>query len=266
MTSKIIFIIIIIIIIIKFLKNLQKFCIQKDYYKSYNIIKTNNIFSTMKNILQFLINLYTNSFLAVHKLILNNINYDYINKLNSFIIKKIGNKHIYKLKIIYNYLPRIFFLIVLIVETLLCHKLDFLYKISFILLLPILLQYFIFFFKDNSINSILEFDEYIIIQNIKTNEIISAMDYFKLRSHNLIRNSYSDFLEYKFILANNYNENIDVETTLKHFMQIYFENIDIQNMIIHFEILDDYYSVRFNNIYYIIYIIILFYILHLILL
>ena len=92
------------------------------------------------------------------------------------------------------------------------------------------------------------------------------MDYFKLRSHNLIRNSYSDFLEHKFILANNYNENIDVETTLKHFMQIYFQNIDIQNMIIHFEILDDYYSVRFNNIYYIIYIIILFYILHLILL
>lgn len=249
-----------------FLRNLQKYCIQKHYYKPYNIIKTNSILLNMKNILQFFINLYTDSLLAVHKLIMNNINYYYINKFNSFIIKKIGIKHIYKLKIIHNYLPKIFFLITLIVETLLFHRLDFLYKISFILLLPIMLQYLIFVLKDNSINGIVEFDEYVIIQNVETNKIISAIDYFKLRSHNLIRNNCSDFIEYKFILANNYTKNIDVEATLMHFMQIYNENIDIQNIIIHFEILDDYYSVKFNIIYYMVYIMILFYILYLILL
>ena len=99
LTAKIIFIYLFIIMIIMFVITLRKYYMQYVDYKPKKTIETNFIFRNIKHIIGILVTLGFNSLLAIHKLIINYMDYDYINNLNLYFITKIGIKHIYKLKI-----------------------------------------------------------------------------------------------------------------------------------------------------------------------
>lgn len=265
--AKITFVYLFSIMILLFIITIRKYCITYNYYKPREIKETMFLYSSVKKILNFFVSLWYNSLLAIHKIIITNINYTYINKLNLYIITHIGFENIYKLKLIFNFLPRFLFLTIFIIEVLFFNKLDFLYKISFILIIPMLLQYFIFMLKDISLDGILELDNYIIIQNVNNDEIISSYNYFKLRSRNIIKDNDTDLTEYKFSFTDNYlkdNPNINIEATLMKFMQIYRDYIYILTILIHFEIWDMDYLIKFNLLFYFLYSSILGYILLLI--
>ena len=265
--AKITFVYLFSIMIFLFITTIRKYCITYKYYQPREIKESLYIYSIIKKIIEKFFILYNKSLLAIHKIIMTYINYDYINKLTLYIITHIGFKHIYKFKLIFNFLPRILFLTIFIIEVLFFNRLDFLYKISFILLIPMLLQYFIFMLKDISIDGILELDNYIIIQHINKKDIISSYNYFKLYSRNLIRDNDTDLTEYKFSLTENYlnnNPKINEKATLIKFMQIYRDYMYLLTIIIHFESMDMDYLTKFNILYYFIYSSILGYILWLI--
>lgn len=176
-------------------------------------------------------NFQKNSYLAVDHIIKEVILYDYIGEIltsfGNYLYRNFSENQQYFL-ILFYILPRIFVMVFLLFDVFYFKKLDYVYKFSFLLLFPLIVDYLMNslnkFWKDNAkiFGEVLYFYNYKTEERIMVDDLIFAQLGFPSFKHLVNSDDVISSLSQEF-LEEHQNELFDVELTLQDYLDNFKE-------------------------------------------
>lgn len=262
---KIVFSYLFLLVLILFFANIYKYLINNNYYKPKTVMLTNSLRFQITKIFEF----WSNSLYAVHFYLIEKFPKILLlfRNLGNFIYKKIPYKQLNILNILFIIIPKIVVLISFMIDVFNYNVLNYFYKTSILLLIPLIFNYLRFAIEESYLKSIREFNEVVIIKNKETQEHILAetytLHYCKNPEFDFSKYTYSFTTEFKKKYENEHN--IDYAATLEDFMIDFNVCVQIvKYMIVGLQIQHSLYGSRYYIVLYLFYILSWFYVLILI--
>ena len=220
---KIIFIQILLIFIILLLQNIKIYLIKNKYLILNS--SNNNIKKIFLYYLQLGSQFLSKSLSLVHERLIETKFSPYIEKLGSYLTTNCKFYSTCYLTIIFNFIPKIIVLLVFLIDVFIFNQLKYFYVFGSLLLIPLIYQYVNYAIYQDALKGIIDSNNYLVIMDKHTGEVITALNYFKICSRSKLEYTNElDISKFKytfndsFLEQNKENPKINYVATLSQFM------------------------------------------------
>jgi len=240
------------------LLNVYKYLINHDYYKpKKNIVVQKMLLSNFIHPFIMLRNIWDNSLYAIHYYVIKKLPrmVNIFKYLGNMIHSKVPFGHLHSLNYIFNLLPKLLVLTFFLTDVFIFHSLNYFYKTSILLLIPLLFNYSLFSILDVYLDCIHDFDNAVIITDKETKKSISGETYM----YHYFKNPQMDFALYTYTFTKSFLEkfkdeqNVDYAATLEDFMIDFNVCVQIRKFTSSIEMRQLFYGPKYNIILYFLY-------------